>query len=216
MSTAVQIITEAYRHHNLDEVTTFSTSLEFPYNIAKDVLNSVIREMNRVGPFWFTETETSLTYSAGVISYTLSSNNIDPNRVIQVRKTATNYWGALSQYEYNQFLDKFRKTSVTTTQPSAWAKFGDTLYLDVYPDQDYTIKVLHFRDLPVVNATTDTFLIPERDEDILIDNCYQMLGYRLGKWDVGTALQAIAAKTRPLLANMKQDSGLARQMPAAF
>lgn len=59
-------------------------------------------------------------------------------------------------------------------------------------------------------------MIPERDEDVLIDACFQMLGYKIGRWDYGTALNAMAVKVSPLLADMKKSRSMPTQMPAAF
>jgi hypothetical protein len=215
-SSALQIVTEAYRHHNLDEVTSFSTAQEFPYNIAKDILNQVIREMNRLGSYWFCETKTALPYSVGVYQYSFNTLAIDPKRVIRIRKEATDKWGNLKQSSWYHFQRLYRSTSVQTAEPTAFSKFGDALELNVIPDQDYSLYVYHFKDMPLISATSDTFLLPERDEDILIDACYQILGYKLGRWGLEAALQAIALKVIPLLADNQQDVGMPYQMPAAF
>jgi len=215
-STAVQIITEAYRNHNLDEVTTFSTTLEFPYKIALNVLNATVREINRMGNLWFMETKTALTYSNGVNTYSFSSLSVDPKRIIRLRREATNYWGEMKQYNYRQFQQLFQMAATATAEPNAWTKFNDTLTLNTIPDQDYTLELYHFKDMPLISATSDTFLVPERDEDILIDCCYQWLGYKMGRWDIGTAIQAIKILAQPFLAQMEEDAGMPQQMPAAF
>lgn len=215
-STALQIITEAYRAHNLSEVTTFSTSLEFPYRIAKDILNDVIRQLNRQGNYWFTETKTALTYGVGTYQYSFNTLAVDPKRVIRVRKELADHYGDLNQVNWETFQRLYRSSATQTTEPTAWSKYGDTLELNNIPDQSYTLYVYHFKDMPKVTATSDTFLVPEQDEDILIDCCFQMLGYKLGKWDLGTAIQAMRLRIEPLLADMKQDAGLPLQMPAAF
>lgn len=215
-STALQIVTEAYRHQNLDEVTSFSTSQEYPYNIAKDIINQVIREMNRLGSYWFTETKTALAYSGGVYQYSFNTLAVDPKKVIRIRREATNYIGDLKQYNWYHFQRLFRSAAVTTAQPEGFSKFGDSLELSTIPGQDYSIYVYHFKDMPLITATSDTFLVPERDEDVLIDACYQLLGYKMGRWGLEAALQAIALKVSPLLADMKQDAGIPLQMPAAF
>jgi hypothetical protein len=216
MSTALQIVTEAYRHHNLNEVTSFATTQEFPYNIAMDILNQVLREMNRLGSYWFCETKTALPYSGGVYQYSFTTLAIDPKRVMRIQMEAANFKGELTECNWRDFMRLYRGSAVQTGMPAVWSKFGSTLELSLIPDQDYSLYAYHFKDMPLVSATTDTMLVPERDEDVLIDSCYQILGYKIGKWDLGTAFAAIAAKVSPLLANMKQDSGMPVQMPAAF
>lgn len=215
-STAVQIITEAYRKHNLSEVSTFSTSAEFPYNLAEDVINDVIRFANRLGSYWFTETKTALTYSGGVYTYSFNTLAIDPKRIRFIWREATNYQGELTQYNKREFMEKFRKAATQTTTPTAWTKYGDTLELNTIPDQDYSLYVYHFKDMPVVSATSDTFLVPERDEDILIQACYYKLGAYIGRWDHNAAEGQIKYLFSPFLADMKQDAGRPLQMPRAF
>lgn len=215
-STAIDIVTEAYRHHNLNEVTVFSSSLEFPYNIAKDIINTVIREMNRLGAYWFTETQTSLTYGVGVYQYSLSALEIDPGKILRIRKEATDKWGELTPWNWADFQRQYRRSAMTTAEPTAFSHFGNTLELNTIPDQDYSLVLYHLKDMPLVVDATDLFMIPERDEDVLIDACFQMLGYKIGRWDYGTALNAMAVKVSPLLADMKKSRSMPTQMPAAF
>ena len=216
MSTALQIVTEAYRKHNLDEVTSFSTSQEFPFNIALNTINDVIRYANRLGSYWFTETKTSLTYGVSTYTYSFNTLGVDPKRIKFIRKEATDKWGELKEVNHREFLKLYRRQALVTTEPTAWTKFGDTLELNTQPDQDYSIKVYHFKDMPVVSATTDTFLVPERDEDILIESCYLMLGAKIGKWKRAEAEAEIRFLFGPFLADLKQDSGMPTQFPAAF
>ncbi len=215
-STALAIISEAYRHHNLDEITEFNSTMEFPYNLAKDVINQVIREMNRLGNYWFTETRTNLTYTAGVYQYSFNTLGVDPKRLVRIRKEANNQWGELTEYNWRHFQRLYRSSTITTANPVAFSKYGDTLELNSKPDQNYSLVAYHFKDMPLVSLPTDTFLIPERDEDVLIDCAHQLLGYKLGRWDLGTALQACRIKINPLLVDSKQDAGMPTQMPAAF
>lgn len=215
-STALEIISEAYRHHNLNDIATLSNGQEFPYSLAKDILNEVIRMMNRAGSYWFCESKTELIYSPDTSSYALTSLGIDPKRVIRIRREAENQWGELKEYNWRHFQQLFRSGGIQSGIPNVWAKYGNELHLDVSPNQNYSVQVYHFIDMSAVVDGTDTFLIPERDEDVLIDCCYQLLGYKIGRWDFGAAFQAMQIKILPLLADMKQDAGMPTQMPAAF
>ncbi|MBY0403802.1 MAG: hypothetical protein K2X66_07870 [Cyanobacteria bacterium] len=216
MSNALQILSEAFRQHNLEEVTSFSVNQEFPYNIALNLLNDVIREFNRQGSFWFTETKTNLGFTVGKSSYSLASLGIDVKRIRFLRREDARVPGELQAMNYRGFLNLFRNAPVLTGMPSVYSKFGDTLELNMIPDQDYALSVYHFKNLPFVSDPLDTFLIPERDEDVLIDACFQLLGYRLGRWNLANALQGISIKIRPLLSDMNRDAGVPHQMPAAF
>jgi hypothetical protein len=215
-STAIQLIAEAYRQLNLTEPTSFGASQEFPLNIAKDVLNKVIREMNRLGNLWFTETATLLAYSGGVYTWDLSALNVDPKRIRYVRKEALNHQGELAEYPNRTFRQFFRGSAVQTAQPTGFTKSANTFELNCIPDQDYQITIYHFRDMPAVTATTDTLLVPERDEDILTENCLEWLNYRMGKQDKQMSLMNIRANTIPFLVQVKSDAGMPKQMPAAF
>lgn len=215
-STAIQLVTEAYRKHNLDEVSSFSTSLTFPYNLAQNVLNDTLREIDRIGNLTFMETSTALSYSAGVYTYAMSTLLIDPVRIKYIRKEATNYWGELQQFQERQFKKRYRMAAVATAQPSAWTKYGDTIELDAKPDQDYTITVYHYKSLQLVTATSDTFTMPSLGEDIIVSGCYQLLGAYIGKWDDLTALAKLKQIAQPFLVETKGDAGLPRQMPAGF
>lgn len=215
-SNALQIITEAFRHHNLNEVTSFSTTQEFPYKIARDIINEVIRAMNRLGNYWFTEQKVILSYTPGQYAYDLQSLSIDPKGIIRMRVEATNQWANLQQLNWAHFQKQFRNMPLSTGKPLYWSKYGNTLELNAIADQDYQITIYHFKDMPQIETTTDTFLLPERDEDVLIECCYQLLGYKMGRWDYGSALTAMKVKITPLLADMKQDVGIPHQMPAAF
>jgi hypothetical protein len=217
-STAIQIIAQAFRANNLTEPTSFAAGQEFPVNIALDVLNKVIREMNRLGNLWFTEASKQLVFSGGSNTYDLSAATylVDPKRIRYIRKELTNHQQELREYNKRDFLQRFRSSTVSTAEPTAFTKYGNVLELDTIPDQNYQVTVYHFQDMPLVVNTTDTFLIPERDEDILIDSCTALLKARTGQLDEGSALQLIRANTMPFLVQVKTDAGMPKQMPAAF
>lgn len=216
MSTALQVLNFAYRKANLDEITTFSTSLEFPANIAQDVINTAIREMNRWGSYWFMETDTALSYSVGIYQYTLSSLEIDPKRIISVRRTLTNYAGYLTQYQHNRFVKLFRFSATQTSIPTGFTKFGGVLELNTIPDRDYALKVKHYKDLPLVTTALQALVIPESDEDVLGDLCYAYLLQSMGKPDYVQAYEIAKMKAQSLLATMQEDAGIPLQMPAHF
>ncbi len=217
MSTAIDICAAAYRQANLDQdLTSFSTSQEFPYNISLDILNTVIQEMNRMGNFWFAETKTALTYSAGIYSYSFTSLGIDPKRITRIRKEATNFWGDMQEFNWKHFQRIFRQVTMPTTQPFAFSKFGDSLELDVIPDQDYSLYVYHFKDMPQIANTTDTLLVPATDEDVVREGVYAYLCERMGRSDFAPAYQVFMEKAKTLLTNMMEDAGIPTQMPATF
>lgn len=217
MSTALDICASAYRLANLDQtLTSFSTTQEFPYNCALDLLNGVLSEMNRLGSYWFTKTATALPYTEGVYQYDLGTLAIDPQRIDRVRRTASNYQGDLTQMHWMAFQRHYRSSSLQTTLPTRFSKYNDTLELNTIPDQDYSLVVYHFKDMPLVTTTTDTLLVPENDEDVVRDGVLAYLYQRMGYPAFDSAYQLWLGKVNKLLGDQKEDAGLPRQMPAAF
>lgn len=217
-STALQLVASAYKQANMDQtVTSFSMS-DFPYSIAKDLLNTVISEMNREGHYWFTETSASLTYSAGVYQYAYSTigSGLDPKGILRIRKEATDHQGELIQLNWRHFQQRFRRSAIETREPRYWSKYGNQIELDAKPDQDYELKIYYLRDMPMITATTDTLLCQETDEDVFREGVYAYLLNRLGRADWDDAYQFYWKKALSLLADMKQDVGTPRQFPAAF
>jgi len=221
MSTALELLQKAYRDHSLDTPSSYDTTLEYPLNLAQDILNEVILDLNKMGNFWFNRTITSLTYSGGTYTYSFNTIGVNPERVEFIRKTATNYWGELLPIEYRTFMKQFRMQALVTTQPQYYSKYNDTLELDSIPDQDYSIKVYHFKDMPQSTLTTDSYstgvlLIPTEYEDLYRLGCYFYLGYKLGKWTYDQAYMDLKMKSQPFLVVTTNDSALPTQMPAAF
>jgi len=215
MTTALGICQAAYRQVNLDQtLSSFSNSQEFPYNIALDLINTVIQEMNRMGRYWFAETSLALTYTLGINTYNLGS--IDPKDVTRIRREAENYQGELQELNYRAFQRKFENNIPPIQMPKRWSKFNNTLFFDSIPDQDYTITLYYFEDIPQVVNTTDTLIIPFKDEDVIREGVYAYLCERIGRPDFGEAYQNYLNKISKLLADMKKDTGLPQQWPGAF
>lgn len=221
MSTAIELLKTAYRDHNLDEPTTFSTTAEFPYNIAKDLINEVVSEFNRLGNFWFAKTKTQLTYSPSTYTYDLSSLDINPTRIEYIRRESSTSPGELIQYEYRSFQRRYRTSTVPSGMPSAFAIFNASLELNTSPDGDYSIYCYHFKDMPAITATTDSqsggqILVPTEYEDLISRSCYFLLGYKIGKWSQEQAYQDLEMKAKPFLVASKSNAGLPQRLPAAF
>lgn len=217
-NTALTIAADAYRECNLDsELTSFSTTQEFPYKNALTYINDVVAEMNRKGNLYFTETETALSYGVGTSSWDLSSLNIDPRRVFRVRRTATNYEADLQAMNYQMFQNRFRINGTpTATMPRFYSRYANTLYINAAQDQDYSLKVYHFKDMPAVTTTSDTFLLPERDEDVLRTGIKARVLQGIGRDDWQAVYQIFQDKLADMLVSVKEDSALATVRPAAF
>lgn len=220
MSNALQICADAYAEANLDQtLTSFSTTQEFPYNIAKTLINTVIKEMDRMGEFWFCETSVSMPYSPSTSSWnltTLAAYPIDAKRITRVRTEATNYWNELTELNYRKFQALYRVAAIPSAQPQRWAKYQNTVYTDSSPDQDYSLNLYYFQDMPLVASETDTLLVPTKDEDVVREGVFAYLCQRIGRPDYQLAYELYMQKVKTLLVTVKKDVGLPTQMPASF
>jgi hypothetical protein len=333
MTTAIGIVDAAYRQANMDQVpSSFSTTQEFPYNIALDILNTTLQEVNRASRFWFEESSQVLTYPWNVVilgdtrtsnwaltgvcqsnatanyagetvtlnniivndqycwftvstsgaidlyqdinginliasgvapaslpgTCTLTAQNgsgvygtvivasgsaetigtvalrfvptlqnsynlgtvasvvIDPHNVTRLRRESLSYEGEVHELNYRAFQKKCRYSTPSIQTPRRWSKFDNFLYLDVYPDQDYTLTLYYYQDIPQVVNTTDTLVVPIKYEDIVREGVYAYLAQRVGRPDAMAAYELYTRKLEKLVADTKKDTGLPNQWPAAF
>lgn len=217
-STALELVASAYKQANMDQTLTSFSMVDFPYDCAKDLLNTVIQEMNREGHYWFTQTDAILAYVDGVYQYSFSAigSGLDPKGILRIRKEAGDNQTELIQLNWRQFQQRFRRGTVETREPRYWSKYGNQIELDAKPDQDYALTVYYLRDMPLITSETDTLLCQETDEDVFREGVLAYLLNRLVRPDWESAYQFYWKKVQSLLADMKQDVGIPRQMPAAF
>lgn len=214
--TALELAADVYKQANLDQTLSSFSMTEFPYNVALSLLNETLCDLNRQSRYWFAETSTTLTYSPGVYTYSLTTLNIDPKGILRIVREASGFQGELTQINEYEFWKRYRQSSIITDMPQYWRKYGSTIELNSIPDQNYSLRVYYLQDLPLIASTTDTFLVPDTDSDILKDGLYAYLLQRIGRPDWQIAYQAWVLKVKSLTAGQKQDVGIARQMPAAF
>lgn len=221
-TTALQIAADACNDAGLDQTLTSFTMTEWPYSAVLNCMNTAISDMNRAGSFSFGETSLALTYSSGVSSYdlnTVGSSVIEPRRIIRLRRELVNYAGELTEYNYRDFQRNFRATTIPTQQPTAWAKFGGTLYLNNKPDQDYTLTLYYYKQIqPIVVGTNDTLatIIPEYHIDVLRDLTKAILLKEMGRPDFSNQYTLAMKKVNALVAKSQEDVGIPTCFPRAF
>lgn len=217
MATALDIASTAYRRANLDQPLSSWFQQDFPFNVARDLMNLVIQEMNSLGRYWFTETYSSLMYTPGVNEWNFSSFQSDPKGILRIRKEANGYKGELTEVNYRYFQERFRRDDVLITgEPRYWAKYANSFVLDTIPDQNYNLVVYHLRDMPEIVENVDTLLCQDADNHVFQEGVYAYLLKTLQRPDWDAAYATYIAKVNNLLADTKKDLGLPRQMPAAF
>jgi hypothetical protein len=218
----IDLVASAYRQANLDSVPgDFYTNHEFPLNIAGELLNTVIQEMNRLGKYWFMETSVQLPYSPGVYSYSLSTSGtggteIDPKSIRYIRSEAVGYVLELKQFQWRKFQQLYRQSNIQTAQPTAWGKFGNSLELNYIPGQDYTLNLYYLRAIPT--QTNQYAFLPCQEQyiDVFKEGVFAYLTQRLGRADWKDNYAFYINKVQSMLADLKEDSGMPTTMPRAF
>jgi len=163
----------------------------------------------------------SLTFAPAIVaSYNLStvaSVVIDPKDLTRIRRESDAYEGELSPANYRAFQRKYRYSTPNFQKPQFWANYNNTLYLDSYPDQDYSLTLYYFQDLPLMTTTTGaTFIIPDKDIHVVKDGVYAYLCEALGRADYGAAYQLYMKKVKGMVADMSKNTGRPFQAPAGF
>jgi hypothetical protein len=216
MSTALEICASAYREANMDQTLSSFSLQDFPYSLAKGLLNKVIAEMNRAGKYWFTETATALVYSPGISSYNMTTLKIDPKAITRVVKTLNNGSVVMTPLNYSDFMRRYPASTIQTNEPNYYSRYNNIIYLNSVPDKNYGITVYHLADMGKIVSETDTLPCPESDEDVFQDGVYAYLLNRLGRADAKAAWDAWQLKVSNLLADVYNDAAMPTQMPAAF
>lgn len=212
--TALQLCQQAYREANMSEaLSTLSPNQCFPYNIAMDCLNDVLRDLNRMGSFWFMETKTPLVYSVGVHEYNLMSLGIDPLRISQVRD---NQGAQLGQMHERNFSKRFRTGVLNTARPTVFSKFANTLSLNVIPDEDYGLVAVHYDDIPLVIGDGDFVAVPEEDEDIVVKGILASILMKMDRSASVPEYTLFKKLAEGWLVEVKQDFGLPAVRPRLF
>jgi len=217
-STALQICQRAYRKAMVGQpLTSFGTNQNEPFNFALDLLNDVINEINRQGELWFLLTKTTLTYADTSTNhvYDLGTLTIDPRRIKRIARTLDQQ-GAVRVMNWAVFNQLYRRNPLIDGTPVAYSVFNDTLEFNTSHDKDYGLVVEHYKDMPRVTATTDTLLMPERDEDVLEDGVLAYLKQRIAMPDADTAYLVYKDKLNRLVYDSKRNTGTYFVRPARF
>lgn len=214
--TALAIASEAYRTASMDQpLEGFTPSADFPYNIALELLNKVLAEINRKGPLWFMAERTPLPYQSGP-GYDLTALGVDQRRIVSLNRTANNQGALLKQLEWNGFYRQYRTQQQAFGQPVAWAKFNGVLELNCAPDRDYALELTHYKPLPRVAVPDEVLPIPDHHIDVVVQGVYAYLLDRLGRQDATMAMTEYREGINEMLADVKSDAGLPRAMPRCW
>lgn len=215
-STALTLCQKAYRQANVGrELLSFDTSQDFPYNCALELLNEVIASMNYEGNLWFMAATTALAYGANVYSYNLQTLGIDPRKVVRVRRSGTQA-GELVYRNQRLFEKNYRQSTITTGLPTVYSIWGDVLELNVIADQDYSLEIHHYKDMPLADSVSDTFALPAQDENVLIIGVRAKLKQLLGATDWAQDLALYQSQLKSMKLEMRKFYTGGEVRPAAF
>lgn len=216
-STALEICQRAYRKAQVGQLTTFGTNQNEPFNMALDLLNDVIMDINREGELWFLLASTPLTYADNDTNYRydLGTLLIDPRRIRRIIRTLDRN-GPVKAMNWPVFWEQYRRGEIQEATPAAYSVFGKTLEFDNKHDKDYGLVVEHYKDIPRVTAASDTLPLPERDEDVLEDGILAHLKLKLSMPDGETAYALYTKKISRLVYDTKKNSGNFFVRPARF
>lgn len=208
---------EVFKKANLSQgISAFNSALEFPYGEAQSILNRAIDDLNDLGSFKFMYQSTALAYSAGVYTYDLNTLGINPNKIHFIEKQASNKWGELEPYNLRDFRRLFRKSAIQTTEPSAYTDYNDTLELNTIPDQDYSIKVWHYKEIERVSMGSDVLVIPKRNESVLYKMAMAHLLDTLSRPDANEKYQEAIVFSKKLVAAEYKRADKPSLMPGNF
>jgi hypothetical protein len=215
MINGLNLCNSAYRQANIDQTLTgFDDQQEFPYNIALDILNTVIQDVNRQANYWFTQASFNILPVAQ--SYNLTTTGLDPKKLLRIRRELIGFQGDIIQVNWRVFQRHFRQGEIKTGLPKVWSKFGNVVEFDVAPDKDYQITAYCYQDIPLATELDFMIDMPDSDSDVLREGVYAYLLQRMGRNDFSTAFQLYQSKLKSLLANQKQDVGIGQRFPANF
>ena len=217
MSTALEICAAAYREANLEQDLTSFTSTDFPFSLALQLINKVISKMNLRGKYWFRQTTTVLPFTAGTYTYNLTNLGIEPNAITKMYASLAD--GTSWQFyrlNYNDYNLWFPASKLQLNRPYSYTIYNDTLSLNAIPDIDYSITVYHLSLIPSIQSEDDPMPCPLEFEQVFQDGVFAWLQKRM---EYPSAEQSIIdwnLDVGLLLAKVKNNSGIANQLPAAF
>lgn len=218
MTTALELMQRVFRRAQMQTLGAFGTSQQFPKNIALDMLQRAVEDLNSRGRYEFMLTSVNLTYSAGVYTYTMSSvnSNLSGEAITKIETTLLGQEAELESMEVQQFRRYYRRGEIETTKPVAWTDYGDTLEFSTKPDQDYTIKVWFYDLISKPTAAADVLDIPSRYEFVLDDMAYAYLLEAIGREDHLVKYQMADKQANTFVANAQRKRSRPVVMPASF
>ena len=189
MSNYVELTNELLRRLNevpLDVAGDGFDTVRNVQAVAKDAVNSSLREVYQVGMEWpFLKTTYTQTLTAGTNEYAFPS---DYSRVdwetfyIKKLSSQNNSPSLLRVISYEEYLKNHRPQNDTGTQatPSlVYQTFGESFGVTPSPDAGYEVEYVYWRSPASLTLYDDVCIVPERFNHVIIDGAMAyMMSFR--------------------------------------
>lgn len=193
---------------------------DWPYSMAKLLLNKVISEMNSYGKYWFMETATVLSFTTGNYIYNMNTLGIDPKSITKIEAVTDNPTGSnvitVLPINYYDFTLRYPASVLQDEPPRFFSRYNTSIYFNHAPQSDYQITVYHLAEIPMATQENDTLMCPDKYEHVFQDGVYAYLLNRQSRSDANTAYALWQTKIKNMVANVEMDDAMATQLPAAF
>lgn len=138
-------------------------------NETRRSIQAAVRHYERK-PWWFNETATTLTTSAGQ-TFVAFPSNYHKLELLQITIASADY--RLIQRDYSWIKDM--NTTRTRGQPTDFAIFQNRIELAVIPDSAYSLPISYLHKFPVLSASTDTSDWTSAVEDLVVYHATKLM-----------------------------------------
>lgn len=160
----LSLINGVLKDSRLGSVNSLSDTVfeVYPFNNLGHLSEESINVFSRSQLWNWTKTVTELEYFPSFTSYYLSDFDIDYNRVEEIFFFDGAEKATLTRHNYKEFRRLYGGLT-DTGKPEVFCIDNDVLKFYPTPDQDYSLKAVHYKQLsPLIAHSDEIELIPER------------------------------------------------------
>lgn len=150
----------------LDSLSSFATSLMevYPYNLVLPLFDEACRVFSNEFTWLWSSTDTDLVYNSDAV-YDLKHHDIHRNKIAKVYYISGTQVYEISRCGYLYFKEVYMGWTTATGIPQVYTIKNNTLRFYPKHDQDYSIKIKHYKDVPLpVTESHEITLVPEKSQ----------------------------------------------------